>query len=160
VESQNLERLAYICDPGSLPVGSTVVDFLTLSARSYHISKEQKEKIIEANKLTGLKNKLIGSVEDHERSMITLALADMLERGKSEIYLFYNTAMIGNAETAKLFKDHIMELEKSGKLVIYLSMNLYPLVEEKDGDSFFTWDGWNNMVDHNFKSNKRNKKEE
>ena len=160
VESQNRERLAYICDPGSLPADSKVADFMTFSARSLHIPKEQKEKIIEANKLTGLKNKLIGSVEDHERSIIALALADMLERGKSEIYLFYNTAMIGNAETAKVFKDHIMELEKSGKLVIYLSTNLYPLVEEKDGDSFFTWDGWNDMVDHNFKSNKRNKKEE
>jgi hypothetical protein len=160
VETQNREILTYICDPGSLPADSTVGDFLTFSARSYHISKEQKEKIIEANKLTGLKNKLIGSVEDHERSMITLALADMLERGKSEIYLFYNTAMVGNAETAKVFKDKIISLEKSGKLVIYLSTNLYPLVEEKDGDSFFNWEGWNDMVDHNFASNKKNKKEE
>jgi ABC-type transport system involved in multi-copper enzyme maturation permease subunit len=160
VETQNRESLTYIFDPGSLPTDSTVGDFLTFSARSYHIPKEQKEKIIEANKLTGLKNKLIGSVEYHERSMITLALADMLERGKSEIYLFYNTAMVGNAETAKVFKDKIISLEKSGKLVIYLSTNLYPLVEEDDGDSFFCWDGWNDMVDHNFASNKKNKKEE
>ena len=155
VETQNKESLTYICDPGSLPSESTVGDFLTFSSRSYHISKEQKEKIIEANKLTGLKNKLIGSVEDHERSMITMALANMLEREKREIYLFYNTAMVGDAETAKLFKDHIMELEKSGKLVIYLSTNLYPRVENKEGSSFFTWDGWNDMIENNYKSNKK-----
>jgi len=160
VEAQNRESFTYICDPGALPADSTVGDFLTFSARSFHIPGEQKEKIIAANKLTGLKNKLIGSVEDHERSVITLALADMLERGKREIYLFYNTAMVGDAETAKLFKDKITALEKSGKLVIYLSTNLHPLVETNDGDSFFTWDGWNDMVDHNFKLNKRNKQEE
>jgi hypothetical protein len=160
VEEQNKESFSYICDPESLPPHSTVGDFLTFSARCFHITWKQREKILEAHQLTGLKKKSIGNLEDHERSRITLALAGMLERGKSEIYLFYNTAMVGDTEFPKIFKDHIMELEKSGRLVIYLSTNLHPLKAEKEGDGFFSWDGWNDMVENNFELNKKSKKEE
>lgn len=160
VETQNKESFTYICDPLSLPPHSTVGDFLTFSARSFHIPVEQREKIMEAYQLTGLKKKAIGILEEHERSMITLALSSMLERGKSEIYLFYNTALVKDLEFPKVFKNHIMELEKSGKLVIYLSTNLYPLKVDKEGAGFFSWDGWNKMVDNNFALNKKSKKEE
>ena len=160
VEEQNKESFSYICDPESLPPHSTLGDFLTFSARCFHIPGEQREKIMEAHQLTGLKKKSIGNLEDHERSRITLALASMLERGKSEIYLFYNTALVKDLEFPKIFKDNIMELEKSGKLVIYLSTNLHPIKAEKDGDGFFSWDGWNDMVDNNFALNKKSKKEE
>jgi ABC-type transport system involved in multi-copper enzyme maturation permease subunit len=160
VETQNKESFTYICDPGSLPPHSTVGDFLTFSARSFHISSEQREKIMAAHQLMGLKKKSIDRLEAHERSMITLALAGMLEKGKSEIYLFYNTARVEDFEFPKIFKDHIMELEKSGKLVIYLSTNLYPLKVDKEGAGFFSWDGWNEMVDNNFALNKKSKKEE
>ena len=159
VKEQNKESFTYICDPESLPKNSTVGDFLTFSARSFNIPMLQKEKIMAGHQLTGLKKKSIGSLEEHERSMITLALAGMLEKGKSEIYLFYNTARVGDLEFPKIFKDHIMELEKSGKLVIYLSTNLHPLKAEKKGDSFFCWDGWNDMVENNFALNKKSKKE-
>ena len=115
---------------------------------------------MEIHQLTGLKKKSIGRLEAHERSRITLALASMLEKGKSEIYLFYNTARVGDLEFPKIFKDHIMELEKSDKLVIYLSTNLHPLKAEKEGDGFFSWDGWNDMVDNNFELYKKSKKEE
>ena len=110
--------------------------------------------------MTGLKKKSIGKLEDHDRSLITLALAGMLEKGNSEIYLFYNTAGVEDLEFPKKFKDHIMELEKSGKMVIYLSTNLHPLKVDKEGAGFFSWEGWNEMVDNNFALNQKNKKEE
>lgn len=160
VETQIKESLTYICDPRSLPADSTLGDFLTFSTRSFHISKEQKEKIMEVHELTGLKKKLIGRLEAHELARITLALAGMLEKGKSEIYLFYNTSLGVNAVVTKEFKDLIMKLAKESKLVIYLSTDLSQLEKGEYEASFFTWDGWNNIVEHNYKSTKKNKKEE
>lgn len=157
VEKQNKEIFTYICDPQSLPTDSTVGDFLTFAARSFHIPKEQKDKIMEVHNLTGLKKKLIGRVEAHERAEITLALARMLERGKSEIYLFYNTALGLKAVFTKRFKDQVMELKKDNKPVIYLSTNIEVRVGEKGGDSFFRWDGWNKWVDDNFELAQKNK---
>lgn len=159
VETRYKKSFTYICDPRSLPADCTVGDFLTFSARSFHISGEQRKKIMEVHELTGLKNKLIGRLEVHERALITLALASMLERGKSEIYLFYNTVLGVNAVITKGFKDQIMELEKANKLVIYLSTDLFPQFGEEDEASFFTWDAWNNTVDHNYEFIKKNIKE-
>jgi hypothetical protein len=160
VETQIKESFTYICDPQSLPPDSTVGDFLTFEARFFHISKEQKDKIMEVHELIGLKKRLIGRLESHERAGVTLALASMLETGKSEIYLFYNTALGVNAVVTKEFKDQLMELVKDNKLVIYLSTDLYPQFGDEEEASFFNWDEWNNAVEHNYELTKKNKKEE
>jgi ABC-type sugar transport system permease subunit len=159
VETQNKESFTYICDPRSLPDDSTVGDFLTFSKRSFQLPGVQLEKIMAAHQLTGLKKKSIGSLEPHERARITSALAGMLEKGNSEIFLFYNTDLGANAGVTKAFKDKVMELEKAGKLVIYLSTVLYPMFEEEEL-SFFTWDEWSDTVDHNYQLSKKNKKED
>jgi ABC-type transport system involved in multi-copper enzyme maturation permease subunit len=159
VETQNKESFTYICDPRSLPDDSTVGDFLTFSKRSFQLPGVQLEKIMAAHQLTGLKKKSIGSLEPHERARITSALAGMLEKGNSEIFLFYNTDLGANAGVTKAFKDQVLELEKAGKLVIYLSTVLYPMFEEEEL-SFFTWDEWSDTVDHNYQLSKKNKKED
>jgi hypothetical protein len=160
VKEQNTAGFTYICDPQSLPPDSTVGDFCTFSARSFQITKEQKDKIMEMHGLTALKKKSIKSLEAQERSEITLALARMLERGKSEIYLFYNTVMGLKAVFTKKFKDQLFELKKENKLVIYLSTNIEVRLRENVGESIGRYNAWDKWVDETFEFSEKNKKEE
>jgi hypothetical protein len=160
VEEQNQAGFIYICDPQSLPPDSTVGDFCTFSARSFKITKDQKDKIMEINGLSVSKKKKIKNLEAQERSELTLALARMLERGKSEIYLFYNTLLGLHGVFIKRFKDQLMELKKENKLILYLSTNIEVRSGEKLGNTIRHYKPWEKWVDSTFELSKENKKEE
>ncbi|UCH94930.1 MAG: hypothetical protein JSV88_32400 [Candidatus Aminicenantes bacterium] len=160
LSGQKPGRFTYICDPRSLPQDSRVDDFFTFAARTFKISKEQKEKIMEIHGLTGLNKKLISQVEDHERADMTLALTGMIRDKKGKIYLFYNTAKGLTGKFSGRFKDFIIELKKDNTLVIYLSTNLEVKYTPTSGRSLFRFDLWDTWVDDASEFNKNFEKEE
>lgn len=159
VSQQKPARFTYICAPDSLPPDTTVGDFFNFTAGIFNIPGSEKDKIMDIYGLTGLKKKLVSRLEPHERGDMTLALARMAGKKKSDIYLFYNTAMGLGAGFTGRFKDLVEELAQDNALVMYLSTDLEVRREIKDSASLFRYDRWKMWVDDYCQINEKIKEE-
>lgn len=100
--SRERMNFLYLCNLQKLPGNLVSGDLVSFFMRLARTSVEQKEKIFEGTGIGSLLNKRIGKLDENERTMIIIALIEII---RAEIYLLNDVAERISLETALKLKS-------------------------------------------------------